>query len=226
MQWPGHVGIVLLLYAPVAYVLRREGSARRLWVGAAVLLALVMSPDIDLYVPALVHRGLTHTVWAAFALGGLVAVGGVAAGAVVESRTGAVVGRISPTRAADLGGVGFQLGTLSVLAHLLGDVLTPMGIRPLAPFHPGGYSLELVSASDPTANAALLGCGLVAFGLSLAGGIPHESPTTPVTNTGPAPSDDGREVVAGQRGEHRETAPPSRTVTLAREAPRQPDGES
>lgn len=149
MYWPGHVGVSLLLYAPVAYLLARRGQTRRLWAGAAALVVFTMAPDADMYVAALGHRGPTHTVWAALSCGGLLATAAVAVGASDAAR------------------FGFGVGAASVGSHLVGDVITPMGVRPFAPVHPDAYSLGLVGAGDPNANAAMLVCGTTAFWLAL-----------------------------------------------------------
>lgn len=55
-----------------------------------------------------------------------------------------------------------------MLTHLVGDVITPMGIRPLYPFVPTSYTLDLVAARNPTANLALLSVGCLAFVAALA----------------------------------------------------------
>ncbi|MFD1640636.1 hypothetical protein [Halohasta litorea] len=63
----GHVGISLLLFAPLAGVLLSTGHP--LMAGATGLLCVALAPlpDLDTYTDRLDHRGPTHTVW--FALG-------------------------------------------------------------------------------------------------------------------------------------------------------------
>lgn len=150
----GHLGIVLLAYAPVAYLLARRGDTVRMWAGAAGLLAFAVAPDVDVAFAFLDHRGPTHTLWAALALGLL---------------TVPVAWLVSDVarRPTSNGAFGFGIGTFAVLAHLLGDVLTPMGIRPFAPLTTSTYSLALVPAGDPMANRLLLAAGVLAFGLAV-----------------------------------------------------------
>jgi inner membrane protein len=74
-----------------------------------------------------------------------------------------VIGAREGVRAAVcLGGFGALVGTLTVVAHLLADALTPAGIRPFAPVRDTWYSLEVTGAGAPVANYLLLGVGVVA----------------------------------------------------------------
>lgn len=162
---PGHVGIALALYAPVGLVLLLRGRARLAVAGTAAIACLTLLPDVDKWLPWFVHRGRTHTVW--FALGTGVWLGGVAS---------FVGGYRDRDRATVLGSAafGFVVGTLAVLAHLVGDVITPMGVRPFYPLSGFSYTLSLVFASDAAANARLfaLGC-LAAVAMVLLGvGLP------------------------------------------------------
>lgn len=152
---PGHIGIALLVYAPVAYVLLRYGRDRRMWTGALAILTIVLGPDVDVYVAGLAHRGITHTLWAALLVGILTA--GIAWGFLPLARA----------RRYSIAVFGFQVGALGIVAHLLGDVITPLGIRPLYPVYNEPYTLDLVLATDAQANTGLLIAGIVAFWLSL-----------------------------------------------------------
>lgn len=173
----GHLGIVLLAYAPVAYLLVRRGDAARMWVGAVGLLAFAMAPDVDVAVAVLAHRGLTHTLWAALALGLLsVPVAWLLSGVA--------------RRPTSNGTFGFGVGTSAALAHLLGDVLTPMGVRPFAPLVTSTYTLALVPARDPTANRLLLTAGALAFGLAVVAARTRVHPGQhPVVVPGRSPAD-------------------------------------
>lgn len=146
----GHVGVALLVVAPAAFLLVRVGRARTTWIGVTGLLSVVMLPDVDLHL-SLAHRGLTHTVWVALLLGGLLAAGGW------------WLGPLGATDRTEAATVAFATGGGSVTAHLLGDVLTPMGVRPFTPLSSVEFSLALVAASDPAANLALFVAGAVTF---------------------------------------------------------------
>ena len=149
----GHVGLALVAAGGLVVV---GGVTRRVAAGVGVLVLLASAPDVDLLLAGVPHRGVTHTVWAALGLGGVLAVG--ADPLVRSGRSSAGTARFA-----------FGLGVTSVLTHLVGDVLTPMGIRPLHPVVATGYSLELVAARNPTANLALLCAGLLVFALALRG---------------------------------------------------------
>jgi inner membrane protein len=180
----GHLGLALLVAAPVAFVLVRAGRTRAACAGVAALLGSVMLPDADLFVSRLAHRGLTHSVWAALVLGGLFA--------IVAWRLGG--GRGPRDRAA----FGFGVGATSVVAHLAGDVITPIGIRPFAPLSDVEYSLALVASRDPAANLALFVAGVVVFGHAFAlarAGADVPAPTRDASATA-ADRDETRAVTA------------------------------
>lgn len=158
MYWPGHVGIALLLYAPLTVLLRRRGRGRWVPVGLAGLIPLAVAPDVDLYVAALAHRGLTHTLWgvlvAGLAFGLAVAVGR----RLWTAGLGSTAGLGGPTP-----GFGVRVGLLACGGHLLGDVVTPMGVVPVYPLGGHAYTLDLVAAANPTANLALFAAGTLAM---------------------------------------------------------------
>jgi inner membrane protein len=55
-------------------------------------------------------------------------------------------------------------------AHLLADVLTPMGIQPFKPFNNTKYTLEMTKAANPIANYVLLVAGGVLAGVAFIAG--------------------------------------------------------
>ncbi|MFB6219587.1 MAG: metal-dependent hydrolase [Halobacteriaceae archaeon] len=144
MYRTGHYGVALLVYAPVGVALLAAGRSDAALVGGALVLALTPLPDYDQRVPAITHRGVTHTV--GFAL----LVGAVVGGAAVLADLG--------PRAA---GFGFLVGALAVGAHLLADWLTPAGIRPFWPLSGREYSLSVTTAANPVANYLLLALGVL-----------------------------------------------------------------
>jgi inner membrane protein len=151
----GHYGVVLLAFAPVGIALVSNGFG-----GLAVLVGggalwLAMLPDVDHRVPGISHRGVTHTVWFALLVAGVL--GGI----------GLVVGRAglgAPYAPSTLAAVGAGIGLLSVGAHLLADALTPMGIRPLWPLSGSTLTLSVVTADSTLGNYSLLSVGVFVTG--------------------------------------------------------------
>jgi len=117
MYRDGHSGFNALLYAPFLPVVSSIWSLELALVGALVAVGVANLPDLDEPLPWLQHRGPTHTVWFAV-LVGLIA--GVGTALAVPS---------SP----DAFAFGLVVGTGGILAHLAGDIVTPMGISPFAP---------------------------------------------------------------------------------------------
>ena len=155
MHRTGHYGASLVAYAPVGFVLAALGVVELAVGGAAVVVAGAMIPDWDQRVPFISHRGPTHTVWFALLVGGVYA----AIGAILGSSVG--VGGI-----ALFGLVGGAVGVATIVGHLLGDVLTPMGIRPFKPMSSASYSLGVAKAANPIANYALLVIGVAAIAVA------------------------------------------------------------
>ncbi|WP_257299977.1 metal-dependent hydrolase [Haloarchaeobius sp. FL176] len=148
MYRTGHYGVSLLLYAPVGFALLVAGYPAVCLLGGAAMLALAPLPDYDLRVPFVEHRGPTHTL--AFAL----LVGTVLGGASYVS---------APTLGLDprvAGATGVFVGTYGIVAHLVGDVLTPAGIAPFWPVSSRNYSLSVTRADSTVANTALLALGV------------------------------------------------------------------
>ncbi|WP_254766469.1 metal-dependent hydrolase [Salinilacihabitans rarus] len=147
MHQSGHYGAALLAYSPVGAVVVALGFDAAAVGGAVVVVGLSMLPDVDVRLPNVSHRGPTHTVYFAAAVG------------VVTGTLGGVVGATGgPFGMIALAAFGFTLGAVAVLSHLGADALTPMGVRPFADGR--HYSLGVCRAANPIANYALLGVGL------------------------------------------------------------------
>ncbi|WP_281194304.1 metal-dependent hydrolase [Halorubrum sp. F4] len=155
----GHVGAALAAYSPVGFTLAALPGIELAAVAGAVVVSTAMLPDLDTRVPFVTHRGITHTVWFALALGALFALVGGAVG------FGAGV-----LRAIAFGALGFVLGAGTVVSHLLADVITPMGIRPYAPVRGDHYTLDVVRAANPIANYVLLASGGTVAGVAVLAG--------------------------------------------------------
>lgn len=146
----GHLGLSLLVVLPVGLALVLAGRPDLAVLGEVCVLSVASLPDVDHELPLVSHRGVTHTIW--FAL--LVGAGFGAAGWVLG-------GRSATPAVPELAVTGFAFGTLGICAHLLGDVLTPMGITPVWPLSKRTLTLGLVRANNPIANYGLLAAGLV-----------------------------------------------------------------
>lgn len=150
MHRGGHYGTALIAYAPVAFALLAVDYVELAVAGGAVVVGGAMLPDLDQRIPGVKHRGPTHTVWFALAVGAVLGAGGAVFG--VSRGVFAAVA---------LGLFGLGIGTLAVAAHLLGDVLTPAGIRPFAPVSSKEYTLDVAKAANPIANYSLLAVGVL-----------------------------------------------------------------
>lgn len=156
MYRPGHYGVALLAWAPIGFALATDGHAQLALLGGAVVVGLTPLPDFDHRLPLVEHRGITHTL--AFAI--LVAAATAGVGWVLASELAFV--RTAYGSPAFLGTVGAVAGGVSVLAHLLGDVVTPAGIEPFSPVWGHNVSLGIVGADSTVANYGLLSLGVLA----------------------------------------------------------------
>lgn len=148
MYRKGHIGVSLLVFAPVGYWLVSVGEPETALLTGAVMLWLAMLPDIDHRLPVIEHRGLTHSLLFAVLIGGLFALAGV----VLEGAF-SVAGVSLIT-------FGFLLGFLTVFAHLLGDTLTYAGVNYLWPLQ-RTFSFSLTRADNMAVNYGLFGLGIV-----------------------------------------------------------------
>lgn len=158
---PGHYGVVLACYAAVGYVLLTRGYARDAVYGGGVVLSYTLFPDVDGEFAFLVHRGVTHTLWFALAVGAFCVLV-VASSLRGRSRREAARGALWA----------FFLGNLAVVAHLLADVINPWGVMPVYPVSPALYSLDVVRATNDAANYALFAFGVGTAALAWTAGRP------------------------------------------------------
>ncbi|MFB6069321.1 MAG: metal-dependent hydrolase [Halobacterium sp.] len=149
MYRKGHWGVSLLVFAPVGSVLLALGYGRLAVGGGAVMLWLAMLPDVDVEVPGLSHRGPTHTL----AFAGLVGLAFGGAGFAVGTGLGLA-------DRAGLAAFGFGIGALTVVAHLVADALTPMGVAFLWPLSKRRFSLGVVTADSTVGNYWLFVLGV------------------------------------------------------------------
>lgn len=156
----GHVGISLLLYAPIAAWTVSTGQPTLAVLTGVLMMVLSPLPDFDIYTDRIAHRGPTHTVWFALAVGFIV---GIAAGLLVQLSVPSSL-QLSPLWAAGWFG---SIAVATICGHLAGDLITPMGIRPFRPLSTYHRSLDLTSSKSSRANRLWFGVGIVVLVSSL-----------------------------------------------------------
>lgn len=153
----GHVGISLLLFAPLAGVLVSTGRPLLAGVTGLLLVVLAPLPDLDTYTDRLAHRGPTHTVWFALGVGLLV---GLVAGLGTVSWNWYISNHwLLPVWIPSWFG---SVSTLAILGHLAGDLLTPMGVWPFRPVADRHYTVDLTPSKSPRANRLCFAAGTLA----------------------------------------------------------------
>lgn len=153
MYRSGHLGVSLLVFAPLGFLLVDAGFPIAAFLTGVAMCWLTMLPDVDHRLPVVSHRGPTHSLLFAVVVGAAFA--GVAA----------VAADALSLFAADLPAVvpfGFFVGFVAVAAHLLGDLLTPAGVPLFWPLSGRHYSISLARADSRVANAALFVLGIFA----------------------------------------------------------------
>jgi inner membrane protein len=151
MHKTGHVGAALQLYSPIGLLLLITGLNELAVLGGVGMVALATLPDCDHRLPIVAHRGPTHSLTFAAALGAVLGIVGFALGEQLTALSSVTMGSFA-----------FLIGVLAVLSHLAADSITPMGIRPFWPISEWHYSANVVRAKNPIANYLLLAVGLVA----------------------------------------------------------------
>ncbi len=158
----GHVGISLLLFAPLAEGMVSTGQPLVALFTGLLLVALAPLPDLDTYTDRLDHRGPTHTVWFALCVGLLI---GLMAGlgTALWNQYISSYSLLPIWIPVWFGGV----STLAVVGHLLGDLITPMGLWPFRPVSDRHYTVDLTPSKSPGANRLCFGVGTLALTVSL-----------------------------------------------------------
>jgi len=159
MYRPGHIGAALLVYAPLGLLVLLVELPGLAVIGGVVSVSLASLPDVDHRLPLVSHRGVTHTLLFAIAVGLSVGAAGWLFGGALDVAT-----------ALQLAAFGSVVGTATVVSHLLADVITPMGIRPFWPVSGRHYTFSLTRADNLIANYLLLVAGSVAVAAVLAAG--------------------------------------------------------
>lgn len=181
MHRTGHWGLAMLFYAPVVFGVLSvsKNYFPLLVVGAVLTSGLCMLPDIDQRLPRVPHRGITHTIWFAVVVGGILYGIGIVGTRLVAHGLGywglQLPGQFAPPTVGGFFGV---VGVVVVLSHLVGDWMTKMGIRPYYPLSRRKHRLGRVYANSLIANGVLYGVGLLAIiasflvGMDVVSGFP------------------------------------------------------
>ncbi|WP_049972930.1 metal-dependent hydrolase [Haladaptatus cibarius] len=151
----GHWGIILFIFGFVVFGLVARERMRGAKIITVTGLFIGVLPDIDLRIAQIAHRGVTHTMSAAL-------IAGIALAVVAFSFE-----PLSLTGKAEETFYGFITGFVAVGCHLVGDVITPMGIKPLYPILGQSYTLDIVSAHNQSANLLLLVVGILTFQMTV-----------------------------------------------------------
>ena len=169
MNRSGHWGLAMLWYSPIVYgALTVDLATFPLVIAGTVLISsFCMLPDIDQRLPLIKHRGITHTIWFAALVG---AVLGVGAFFLAQTAGHSVFGQwIQSERiwGSPLAiGVRWFFGTTGVVvivAHLFGDWITKMGIRPYRPVWNHKHRLGITTADSWLWNGGLYIIGAAAL---------------------------------------------------------------
>jgi len=151
----GHFGITLFVFGFVIFGLVARDKMRAAKIITVTALVMGIAPDIDLQIVQLSHRGVTHTIWAAFLAGGILAF------IAYCFEPLALAGKQEESL------YGFVTGFVGICCHLAGDVITPMGIKPFYPLLTKPHTFDLVSAFNGPANLAFLVAGILTYQLTI-----------------------------------------------------------
>lgn len=161
----GHFAMALIWSLPAWLLWDRRVSVAFV----ATVLSAAMIPDVDLYLPGVVHHGPTHTILFTFAVATVgSALLTVAGGRTIARWTSRGENELtSPTRTFAFVASALFLGGLShVFADMLATSARELRVEPFWPFFEKPFSIYVIHQfSDPTWNSRFL---LVALLLHLA----------------------------------------------------------
>ncbi len=182
MYSQGHWGIALLMYAPIVFVglLIQPDFLPQFLLGLAIIAFSSTIPDIDMQLKnwtPIKHRGITHTVPFAVFIG-LFSAAFAFPFAWYSHQT---LGVIFPTMMDVYIFTGFSifLGFYGTVSHFFGDMITPMGLRPLKPFSKKRFRFVLSfwgqesKAANMYWNYAFYTLGVVVVALAFLFGSPE-----------------------------------------------------
>lgn len=170
----GHIGLTLALASPLAVGIGFFSKPIALAVVAGAVAGGAL-PDMDTQTGLVKHRGFTHTVWfsilAGISITGIIAVGLLQ---LPPSEFIPVPNEATRILFGSAFGIGIVYGTLT---HLIGDVITPRGIKPFDPISPRNiipitisdkkYTYEIANASNKSLNNVASAAGVFLVGIAV-----------------------------------------------------------
>lgn len=185
MHSQGHFGVSMVLCAPVLFV----SIISEMYVVGVLVCGLMLmfssTPDIDLKIPWVSHRGFTHTVHFAILFGGFMSiVSFVALTSIKELFVIEYIIQLSVLSSiVQISSVIFIGSVLGVMSHLFGDILTPTGVHFFSRSNNFGYSLNVCNASSKVGNNSIVKLGFLIVGLTIVSGILIVMNTLPIINS-------------------------------------------
>lgn len=167
MYRTGHIGINLLGYSPIMLILIAIDQMALAILGLLFIANFASLPDLDLNYWFLAHRGFTHTYSFAFIIG--LITGLISIPLVLVAVYFGFVSTFLQVFLLILGSA--LMGVYAVALHLVGDVITPSGIRPFKkpPYVPNSsifsekrYTFDICKAANDMANFSFLVLGISA----------------------------------------------------------------
>lgn len=179
MNRSGHWGLAMLWYSPVVFgALSADLTTIPLVaLGTLIISAFCMLPDVDQRIPLIKHRGITHTIWFALLVGGIL---GGGAFLLAQTAGQSILAQWIPADRVwgsplpiALGGFFGVTGLIVIISHLFGDWMTKMGIRPYRPIWSHKHRLGITRADSWLANGALyvIGVGAIIFSYAAGTGV-------------------------------------------------------
>lgn len=180
MYLKGHVGINAIIYSPVAFLTQQHLSTGLALIGGLFCIGITSLPDEDrhfqegmsnksklLTLIPIKHRGRSHTVWFAILIGAIFSIGTywfLSGGFAPDSPIYTILPEKNHLEISLFIGFNTMLG---IIAHIVGDVLTPTGVKPFAPIRKNKYTLNICKAKNSRANKAFLIVGGISIFMSV-----------------------------------------------------------
>lgn len=164
MYKSGHIGISLIMYAPIFALLMYNSHPWFALLGLIFVATFSPFPDKDINTPLFQHRGISHSILASVVFTLVI---GILAYFFITVVT------IIPVPEAPFVSFFMFIAFLTYISHLVGDYITPAGIRPYNPKNKKRIkSKNNIYAKNMIANwlffafgwLLIIGLGLLALG--------------------------------------------------------------